>query len=141
MSNSNSLSSPSTLPPSIPKPKQQCIHCNKLFINLKQHITKSHNKILIEIRPDGMVESSFGHTNIKKYKAVKIENGTHEEGEFASEGDDEKGYHHDIEWYKDDETITLRIYQDNTWNVRRYSDLEYSETLYKHNIQVVYKTS
>jgi hypothetical protein len=88
-----------------------------------------------------MVDSAFGHTNIKKYKAVKIESGTHEEGEFASEGDDEKGYHQDIEWYSGDETITLRVYQDDTWRLNRYSDIEYSESLYKHNIQVVYKTS
>lgn len=128
---------PPTLPPSIPKPRQQCTQCNKSFINLKQHVTKSHNKILIELRSDGFDDS----TNKKKYKAVKIENGMHEEGEAAAEGDDDNGWFNLIEWYKDDESISLRVYQNDTWNLERYGDLEYSMPLYTHNIQVVYKTS
>ena len=127
---------------SIPKPKQQCIHCNKLFINLKQHITKSHNKILIEIRPNGFLDGD------KHYRTIKIENDTREEGEFGASGSDEKGWFADFQWYKDDETINLRVYQDDTWKLERYSDKlerfgdgEYSVPMYTHNIQVVYKNS
>lgn len=29
--------------------KKQCPHCDKQYVNLNQHITKTHNKIIIEL--------------------------------------------------------------------------------------------
>ena len=109
-------------------PKHECPHCNKYFINLKQHITKSHNKIIIEVRP---IDDD--------YSVFKIENGIEEEGDTPySDCSDSKGSFESYEWYTPTTTLQLHLYEDKSFR-RTYNDYPSYKKRYTHNISVVFK--
>ena len=119
-----------------PKVKQQCELCNRSFLNLKQHQTKSHKKYQIRIT-EQMIYVVFNDEVIdeidKSYSAY---------GGWNS--DDSKEYR-GWDTQMDNENVIIRIWNNKEAEVIKHiypkneNEPFREEKVYKHNIEFIFE--